>query len=102
MDEPEDFDALVEEVLADPVARVAYLANGLQREVGAQIDALRKERKWSIREMGRRLGTKSINNTLRICGRGAEIHSPTLKTLVRAADVFDHDVVVTLVPREKS
>jgi hypothetical protein len=96
----ESFDDLYAEVMANPDARLAALENQVRHTVGCRFDALRSERGWSIREMARRMRTKSIAQVTRICHQefGGNL---TMRTLVRAADVFGYDVEIQLVKRKE-
>lgn len=101
MTDPNSFDELYREVMTNRDARVAASQHRALRGIGMVIEGLRVEAGLSIREFGRAMGTKSLNQVQRVCGKGEVGHSLTLRTLCRAADVFGYDVVIELRKREE-
>ena len=78
------------QLFADPVARAAYIENGLRRELANAFERERAARGWSLRTFAAHLGT-SLAQVQRLLYRnkGGGI---TLHTIVRTADALGLEV----------
>jgi ribosome-binding protein aMBF1 (putative translation factor) len=87
MRDKNNLDRLIHEVLADPVARAAAAENALRRKIGTAIETARAERRLSIRNLAKEIGT-SVSQVQRLLHREVG-GSLTLRTVVRAAQALD-------------
>jgi transcriptional regulator with XRE-family HTH domain len=86
VDKAHDFEALVNEVLADSDARTAYAENALRRYLAASFELARQGRGVSVRALAAEMGT-SVSQVQRLLHHEVG-GSLTLRTICRAADVL--------------
>lgn len=91
------FDAILQEVMADPVARAAANENRLRRALSSSFDDARRARGLSVRRMATLMGT-SVSQVQRLLHRELG-GSLTLRTICRALDVLELDLTMHVRPR---
>ena len=98
MDKSHDFELLVSEVLADSDARAAYAENTLRRQLAATFESARKGKGLSIRTLAAKMGTSAsqVQRLLHYEVGG----SLTLRTICRAADILQLDVMIEVHARD--
>jgi len=92
----DDLDALLSEILRDPVAGAAARENDLRCALAAAFEDARRRKGWSVRQFGDALGT-SKTQVQRLLNK-EKGGSLTLYSIVRAALAVDLDVVLSVAP----
>ncbi len=89
---------LKQAVLADPEMRLEYEAFKLQLEFAEKMKNLRETAHLTQSDIAERLHTTKSTIARLESGGGKSKHSPTLKTLVRCANVLGYKLELKLKP----